>query len=218
LGINFELNRKVEVIWSGKIYKSIIQDANEEKEYLAILPPIKNGVILPLHTGEEFEVIYYHEKSIYQFTCKLKGRRYEQKVELLIISYPKEFLKVQRRDFVRVSVMNEVKFVRISNTSHYKEAAHILRDGNGETGILMDISGGGIRLKTNEKTNIGDIIVVDLHLTNSDFVVMGRVVRDEKDETDVRIHGISFMEISERTRDKIIQLIFEIMRKQSKTV
>ena len=218
MGIEIAVNRKVEIIWSGKIYKSIIQDVNEDKEYLAILPPIKDGIILPLHNGEEFEIIYYNEKIIYQFKCKVKERKYEKKVELLIITYPDNFLQVQRRDFVRVSIMHEVRFVKILSISEFKEAENILSQGNGKLGVLMDISGGGIRLKTNENTNLGDIIVVDLKLTNSNSVIMGQVVRDEKDDADIKSYGISFLEMNEKTREKIIQLIFEIMRKQSKTV
>jgi c-di-GMP-binding flagellar brake protein YcgR len=106
----------------------------------------------------------------------------------------------------------------VANSSKFKEGEGLLRDNIGQAGILMDISGGGIKFKTQENVIIDDILVFDLQLSGIPFVIMGQVVRSDKDEAGNHICGLSYIEINERIRDKIIQHIFEIMRKQSKTV
>ena len=82
-------------------------------------------------------------------------------------------------------------------------------------GIILDLSGGGMKIKTEEKLSLRDRVTVNIFIGENEKVqVVGEAVRVEKINTNEYICGLKFKEISERTRDKIIQKVFEQMRKQ----
>lgn len=218
--INLEINKRLDILWYDKIYKSSVQDMSDN--YIAIAAPILGGVYLPLHKGDTFEVIYYiDEKQVYEFTGNVVGRKFEEKVQLIILEFPKEWKLVQRREFVRIEVSNPIRYVKFVTSDDLKLAEKTLDEETGTTGILMDLSGGGLRIKTTEKMVYGDLIAIDIDLMDRKIRVNGKLVRvfkDTKDNKEYYVCGVAFIELHERTRDKIIQLIFEIMRKQMKTL
>lgn len=215
--IKIEINKRLDILWYDKVYKSSVQDLSDN--YVAIAAPIMGGVYLPLHKGDVFKVIYYiDEKELYEFQGSVVGRKIEGKVQLIVIEFPREFKLVQRREYVRVDVSHPVKYVKSIIASDLKLADNILDEGKGKNGNLVDISGGGFKIKTTEKMEHGNFIIIDLEMLNRKIRVTGKIIRVIKDDSDYYISGVNFIDINERTRDKIIQLIFEIMRKQRKTV
>lgn len=98
-------------------------------------------------------------------------------------------------------------------------AFYKLQNDNGEEvwkkGIILDLSGGGMKIKIEEKLSLRDRVTVNIFIAENEKVqIVGEVVRVEKSNTGEYICGLKFKEISERTRDKIIQKVFEQMRKQ----
>ena len=82
----------------------------------------------------------------------------------------------------------------------------------------MDLSGGGMRIKVKEKLSFNDSIISNLNYENEKVVIKGRVVRIEKTEDKRYIYGIDFKDIDNSTREKIIRIVFKIMRKQRELV
>lgn len=215
--IKIEINKRLDILWVDKVYKSSVQDMSEN--YIAIAAPIMGGVYLPLHRGDTFKVLYFvDEKELYEFQGIVVGRKLEEKVQLIIIEYPKTLKQVQRREFVRIDISHPVKYVKSVIESELKLAEETLGNDKGVSGMLVDLSGGGFRIKTNQKIELGNLLTVDIDLLGRKIIINGKVVRVIKDDNDNYICGVSFIGIRERDRDKIIQLIFEIMRKQMKTV
>ena len=72
-----------------------------------------------------------------------------------------------------------------------------------------------MKIKIEEKLSLRDRVTVNIFIAENEKVqIVGEVVRVEKSNTGEYICGLKFKEISERTRDKIIQKVFEQMRKQ----
>ena len=135
----------------------------------------------------------------------LIGRTREVKLNLYKLSKPYNISKIQRRNYVRVDMV-EYAFYKLQND-------------NGEEvwkkGIILDLSGGGMKIKIEEKLSLRDRVTVNIFIAETEKVqIVGEVVRVEKSNTGEYICGLKFKEISERTRDKIIQKVFEQMRKQ----
>lgn len=217
MNIKIEVNRRISVRWGDNDYKSNIQDVSSDT--IAIGIPMKEGLFLPLHKGDQFKVFYYHtEKEVYEFQGIVTGRKAENNVQFILIEYPKAIKEVQRRAYVRVRVGQPIRYVRISGGTPAKMAEDILNSGKGDSATLVDISGGGLSLKLSGKAAPGDMIIADIDLLKDKVRVGGKIVRTNKDENGNEMYGVSFIQIDERSRDKIIQLIFEIMRKQRKTV
>ena len=126
-------------------------------------------------------------------------------VNLYRLSKPYNIIKIQRRNFVRVDMV-EYAFYKLQNDN--EEEAW-------KKGIILDLSGGGMKIKTEEKLSLRDSVTVNIFIgENEKIQVVGEAVRVEKCKINEYICGLKFKEISERTRDKIIQKVFEQMRKQ----
>jgi c-di-GMP-binding flagellar brake protein YcgR len=214
--IKLEVNKRLDVIWNDKIYRSSVQDLSDD--YLAIATPITAGLYLPLHKGDTFLAHYYiDDKELYEFVGNVVTRRIEEKVQLIILEYPKNLKLVQRREYVRVDINHPVKYVKSTVISDLKNVDEVFEMSKANSGLLLDISGGGVRIRTLEKMERGNFITVDMELLGRSIRVNGKIVRVIQDETGNFVSGVSFLDISERLRDKVIQLIFEIMRKHLKS-
>ena len=94
----------------------------------------------------------------------------------------------------------------------------IRKDDNKESewheGLLLDLSGGGLRIKVKEKIRLGEKIILKISCENESYEIIGKIVRCDKSQDGEYIWGIEFKEIDERKRDKIVQKVFSVMRKQ----
>jgi c-di-GMP-binding flagellar brake protein YcgR len=200
--LTFKINNKVEISWNDGYYKSNIE--NIDDGHIAISIPIKDGQYIPLRVGEQVEVIYYYTKNIYKFYTHVVNRKIDR-IPIIILEYPKEIFKVQRRRFVRVPIVCSIEYSKFGNNSGNKTLK----------AIMVDLSGGGMRIKLSEEVNLGDKLNVYMPLGEGQLNVKGEVVRLEKEEDSKRnICGISFIDLDERTREKLIKFIFQIMRDQ----
>ncbi len=202
--MKIDLNNRLEVIWKEKIYKSIIQD-KYDTGFLISIPMIENEY-LPASLGEVLEIInYQRDGEIYQFTSTVLNRVAEKNLPCLFMSMPKEIKRVQRRNYVRVSTNQIIRYSKGNNKSHI--------DLN-KKAILMDLSGGGMRVKIKEKVNAGESITATITYKNKDILVSGQVVRIIRASDGDMVYGITFNELSDYTRENIIKIVFDIMRKQ----
>ena len=209
--IKFIINSKLEVSWNDGYYKSNIEDVN--KQLISISIPIKEGQYIPLRIGEMIEVIYYFENDIYKFYTKVVNRKIDG-IPVIEIEYPDKVFKIQRRKFVRVPIVCNVVYSKIGakqeNGNIVKLSPDKVKDFKG---IMVDLSGGGMRIKLKEKLNLGDIISVDMPLGEDTLKVKGEIVRVEYDEINkLHVCGMDFKDLEERAREKLIRYIFQIMR------
>lgn len=202
--LNFEINSRIEVSWNDEYYKCTIEDI--EDGFIAISIPIKDGQYIPLRVGERVEIIYYYSKDIYKFFTLVIGRRIDR-IPIIILAYPKEVFKIQRRKFVRVQNINEVEYVKLESSTNQKPIK----------AVMVDLSGGGMRIKFKEDVKLGDKVKVWIPMGTEPIEVKGQVVRIEMIENTKRnICGVSFIDLEERVREKVIKLIFQVMRDQMK--
>ncbi|MBU5454797.1 flagellar brake protein [Caproiciproducens sp. MSJ-32] len=206
--LKLEINNKLEVLYDKKNYKSVIQDIREKEEEILISIPVLDGEYLTLATGTIIEQIYYGNNNIYQFKTKILGRTKERNLSLYRLSLPYDIKKIQRRDYVRVNFVKIINYINAKDIENekYKKA------------LLLDLSGGGMRIKVEEKLEKDDIILAKIVYENSIINVNGKVIRVERTEDNKYICGIIFSDINERTREEIIKIVFKVMRKQRELI
>lgn len=206
--LKLEINNKLEVLYDKKNYKSVIQDIREKEEEILISIPVLDGEYLTLATGTIIEQIYYGNNNIYQFKTKILGRTKERNLSLYRLSLPYDIKKIQRRDYVRVNFVKIINYINAKDIEKekYKKA------------LLLDLSGGGMRIKVEEKLEKDDIILAKIVYENSIINVNGKVIRVERTEDNKYICGIIFSDINERTREEIIKIVFKVMRKQRELI
>lgn len=207
--LKLEINNKIEVIYGEKNYKSVIQDIREEEDEILISIPVLDGEYLTLVTGRVIEQIYYDNNgNVYQFKSKVLGRIKEKNLSLYRFSSPFDVRRIQRRDYVRVNFIKAINYLSSKDIEKekYKKA------------LLLDLSGGGMKIKVDEKLDKNDLIFSKIIYDDSIIDVNGKVVRVEKTEDKEYICGINFSDIEERTREKIIRIVFKVMRKQRELI
>lgn len=202
--LSFIINSKVEILWNEEYYKSNIQ--NVDSNSISISIPTKEGQYIPLRKSDKVEVLYYLENDIYKFNTVVLDRKIDT-IPIIMLAHPEKVIKVQRRKFVRVPVICDMEcFIMQNNKKQSSLKA-----------VLVDLSGGGMRIKVSDKLKLGDKITAYIPIEDEQVQIKGEVVRVDKDDiSKLNICGINFVEIDERIREKIIKFIFHIMRKQMK--
>lgn len=188
-------------------FKSNIQDLTSE--YIGISIPVLTGRYLPLSKGETVEVLYYFNKEIYGFKTTVIGRKID-KIFIILLAHPSKIKTVQRRNYVRVPISLEISFAIVEKEKNLTN----LNDNRYEffNVTTMDISGGGISVISDKSIRYGDHVMVKLPILDETLTILGKIVRIDKKEDNKKNYGVSFLNIDNRTRDRIIRYIFQKMR------
>ncbi|MDP4143277.1 MAG: flagellar brake domain-containing protein [Bacillota bacterium] len=212
--IGLNVNSKCEVIWEDSVYKSNVQDINEE--HIGISIPVNNGEYATLKKGDNVEVYYYDERTVYKFETEVIGRKIEG-VAIVLLAHPTSVKKIQRRRFVRVSVLQKMSYVKIKKGLSEKDIEKVSRAKEVfKEATVLDLSGSGMRMRTLEQMANGDVLLVKLPVKDDEVILVCNVVRAIKDSDKQYNCGLDFEKLDEGTREKIISYVFEIMRIQMK--
>lgn len=201
--LDLKINARTEVIYEKVLYKSTIQDIKKNEIIISI--PVGEGIYLTINAGDEIEQYYYDDKgNIFKYTTKILGRLTEKGMPFYRLSLPYNIEKIQRRDFVRVDIVKEITYINEKNinTSEMKKA------------LIVDLSGGGAKIKVKEKLYKDNIILISFSEEDFNLSIKGKIVRVDMTENKDYICGVKFIDLEEKIREKIIRLVFTIMRKQ----
>lgn len=171
--------------------------------YLHVSAPIYRGGIMPLRTGQTLKIRMNYKNNTYSFYTLVVGRKWNI-VPLIIIKKPNQFVKIQRREFLRLPVAVPVKYrLAGENTEFYD-------------GVTVDISGGGALLSTQYPIEAGQTLEMEINLPNREPVFCRaqviRLLEKITSKGKANKAALVFEEISEGKRDKIINFIFEKQR------
>lgn len=195
-----QVEQRIEVAMPGKI-KCLTKVADIKKSGIQILPLVHQGLSIAAYQGDNMLVTYWTNTSLFKFKSKVLDLIVEP-LEAILIEYPKEVVKIQRRRYFRMDVTNLP--VQFSNVNDRK---------NVYSGSAVDISGGGMAfVAKNEEINKDDIIYIKMTLSGFPIDLVGMVVRKFiKDEKMQNLYefSIEFQNLRERDRDRIIKFIFE---------
>lgn len=201
------VNNRLDVLFEEKIYRCQIQDIGEN--FFNINLPASEGQYLTVPRGLDLEFMSFcDDGDVFKFKSTIISRSQENNIPMYVMTNPYDIVKIQRRDYVRVKVAQIISYI----TGNYK--IDDIEKLKLNTAILLDLSGGGMRVKLKEKLSKGDSIVSELKYSSQQALVKGTIVRVETTEDKQWIYGVNFDNIDERTRDKIIRMVFDIMRKQ----
>jgi c-di-GMP-binding flagellar brake protein YcgR len=209
--VDFKINMKLELFIDEKYFNCNIQDITEE--YIATNIPISSGQYLPLSRGTKVEVIYYEEENIYKFKSSVIGRKFEN-IPILLLSKPTEIEKIQRRKYFRIPLLSNIKYKNLKNEP--RTNPRTIEDSEYANALLVDLSGGGMKVKVAEQVKLNDFLLVSLTINNESLLVVGQAMRIVKDDEGRYVCGLSFEFLENSTREVIIKFIFQLMREQMK--
>lgn len=214
--ITFKLNQKIEIIENGETYTATIQDT--KSDYIMISMPVSENKYFTMHKGSIIEFYMASGNEIVKFQSEVLGKKVENHVQMAVISTPVFVEKIQRREYFRLPVSLDSKIYMLPNDKEYTNIKDVpigyysrMKDG-----IIVDISGGGIKAAVKEQMMKGHCAIVSMKIPD-ELTLLCKIVWVEKDTRNRNYKvALKFEEISERERDKIIKFIFEKMRSQSK--
>lgn len=204
------INRRIEVLWNNEFYRSTVQDSKSNSFVISI--PMKGSEYLPISVGQSVEMHYYEGDSIYKFEGEVIDRE-NKGMPLLTVKIPQTFKKIQRRKYVRVPVTTSVKYM-VTPKEYRLRRLDNTTINNMNQGILVDLSGGGLKFVSNESLKDKSLLV-QMKFDSFELIAKGEVVRCIFDEKE-RVYdiGMNFTDIGAQEREKLITYIFRLMREQ----
>ncbi|MDR9757543.1 MAG: flagellar brake protein [Thermacetogeniaceae bacterium] len=166
---------------------------------LVITAPMDKWEAVPIKIGEKITVNYWSGTKFYTFKSEVTAvnKGYQQTITVL---WPRRIEHLQRRNFLRVQAEIPITFALAEGDDIYHAST-------------LDISGGGVLIKSPVKLQINDQL--DMQLTIPDRGVIdtgGKVVRCEESKGcggQFFLVGVDFTAINERDRERIIAFVFE---------
>jgi c-di-GMP-binding flagellar brake protein YcgR len=83
-------------------------------------------------------------------------------------------------------------------------------------GLMIDISGGGMKFKSDHNLSEGENIVLYFQLEGEQFALKGNIVHRQVDiikDKALYSYGVQFTDITDNMREKLIKKVFVLMRK-----
>lgn len=195
----------------GDWYVTSVQQL--DKNEFSVAMPYHMSQPLILQRGDKVTVKFAGENAAYQFKTQVTGRSRDQ-VPLYVLALPEQCNRIQQRNFVRLPLLIPVKYAVVPEKD---------KEPQFQEGIIIDLSGGGMKLALKDPYRPGVILILDFQLKIREEIVNFRLkgqikrleVKELENKRRVFHAGIEFLNISRRDQDKIVAYIFARMVKQN---
>lgn len=216
-----------------KIYKSQVLDMKENGNIDVSMPSEGTKLIL-LPLGVRMEFVFYSRGGLYRAMGQIIERYKSDNIYSLEIELKTQLEKFQRREFFRYPCLLDFNFYRISDMELNFESGDALLIHLRETGeaverecegSIVDLSGGGIRFRTNEELESTEKVLFSIHLQNENlnkqYYILGEVIscvrveRAQRATSDKKYEVRAKFRIKDSNiREEIVRFIFEEERKE----
>lgn len=216
--LNVDVGNRVEITLAsdpeGKSYVSVVEDVYENNLILMHMP-ISYGNLVKLPMKYDYKMMFYTEKGMYKYTARIIKYVSQGNFNFMIVELSSDAEKFQRREFFRYECIIEFKFDKLleGETSINFDPDTILA-----TGIIKDISAGGIRFLGDELIEADSIIKCRIPLKNDRLICAAKIVAVQNfPKSSYKYqYRAEFMELKEADKDLIVRFIFEEQRKKLK--
>ncbi len=205
------------------IYISQVLDEADNGDMLVAMP-ISEGKVIPLNVDDEYDTTFYTKAGLLNCRMLVSGRYKKDALFLLALRQLTDLKKIQRREYYRLSCRNSLKY-RMLSADERKEV-ELGRPSNAQVeedewkkGIMLDLSGGGIRFVSASKEEINSMLQVcfEYSIDNENKVMYAyaHLLRSERNENNSAIYDqrIKFYRMDREDREQLIRYIFETQRK-----
>ncbi len=205
-----------------KVYRTKVFDVLSEDQ-LEIMMPLEKGKVVLLPVDGEFDLCFYAEKGLYQCYARVLDRYKSNNVYIVVLELTSNLRKHQRREFYRFGcalglstrLLQEEEITAVEQGRFYLVPGLPLKQG-----VIVDISGGGLRYIATERYAEGASIYCTYKLiikgAEKQFHLAGRVlsVKELEDKPGTYEHRVQYINMDVDEREEIIKYIFEEERRQ----
>lgn len=176
---------------------------------LVLSAPIENRKIVPLELNGLYYLCVYTNRGLYRCQGVVINRSKEERLYVITFKAKTKMQKYQRRQYYRLDCVLNFRYKDDDKDDWNK-------------GIILDISGGGIRFSSNYKLakdkSIDCHIQLNFNNEKKYLYITGRIVVSTNVDYDMKTYEnrVEFENISNEDRETIIRFIFEEERKRRK--
>ena len=206
------------------VYGSKIADIDYQKSIIYIYNPTSAGTPVILEREIRYVFIFYTESGLYSAEGFCIGRKMDGNIPLNAIAITSDVAKYQRREYYRESCSIPLQFKQIVKDPAKMKDDEIIAEfltGPGEIkdGTILDISGGGLRFKSDSRLVTGVYSIFRFEIMSKgqpeEMVVPGYMIASDKiDGIAVYHNRTQFIFHSEKEREKIIYFVFNEQRRK----
>lgn len=219
-----EEEKQAEALEGGerKVYRTKVFDVLSEDQ-LELMMPLEKGKVILLQVDGEFDLCFYTEKGLYQCYARVLDRYKSNNVYIVVMELSSNLRKHQRREFYRFDCALQMssRLLEKDEIAAAEQGRIYLMPGLPmRQGIVVDISGGGLRFTANfsyeEGSNICCSYTLNIKGQPKQYNLLGRVlsVRELEDKPGTFEHRIQYVNLDVDEREEIIRYIFEEERRQ----
>lgn len=185
-----------------------------------ITMPFYEGRIVPLAVGDQYMMNVYAQKGIYGSRFVVVQRMKEGNVFLVDMEIQEPLKKVQRREFFRHNCRIPASYSMMTLDDIAPFSLEELEDMDWKKGVLLDISGGGVKMVSEYRENIHLLVLLRFPITvdgvTEEIIQYGRLIASTPNKNNKILfeQRIEFEHIGDKEREKIIRFIFDEERKK----
>ncbi len=214
VGNKVELEIQIDGVKNGQKFDSkVLKVVDENKAVLAMTKRGKYELELPI--GSKYKFTIYTRSGMLTYNGRIDSYQ-----AIIIDGLPEicavvefEFTgeKTQRREFFRFGCEIPMSFKRNSELFSSVSVSD-------NTGIIVDLSAGGVKFLTNVALEKGESVSIEVFLIDEFFFLETEVIFDDSidHETYDYQYRCKFNNLVDSDRDKIIQYVFDIQRDRLK--
>lgn len=212
-----------------RVYKSQIYEILDKGE-LEIMMPTEGGRIVLLPLSGRYEFVFYTQSGLYKSYGHITERYKSDNRFMMRIVLDSPLSKYQRREYYRIEcVLDMTYFILDEEAVELQDADAIieyLRDEDfyrkQKQGIIVDLSGGGLRFVSEEKNADGSYVLMNVVLSTEQgekqYSLPGRIIRCVRMDTpNIKYENrVEFVWQDAKVREEIIRYIFAEERRKRK--
>lgn len=200
----------------------VLDEGTGDSLYVAM--PIHEGKIIPLSVGQELNATFFSKSGLLQSKAVVIGRFKKGSLFLMEIQLLTDLKKIQRREFFRFPCRIPLEYRVVSDEEKRQielNNEYELDEANLEwkNGIMLDLSGGGIRFVSTFSEQKGKILEVRFEITIGEekdiMYSFAKLLRTERNPNKNTLfdNRVEFWNLRRDEREKIIRFIFDEQRR-----
>jgi c-di-GMP-binding flagellar brake protein YcgR len=190
------------------------------KNRLLIPVPPTTGSIGTIGDAEALEIIAFKGTAKLVFKAKIAEKVKIGTSLYFIFTILDLGKRIQSRSFFRADVMMDVEFVVLKRAKPVeteeekpKEEVKTGTTTSIKIGTSRDISGGGMKLVSEEMIEEGDYLTIFVWLNKEKLLITGKIMRREEMPMNKKLYSIQFFGLSDKEQDTIIRFVLELQRR-----
>ena len=208
----------------AKLYKTKVYDVSEDGKIMVEMPMEKTKMVL-LPIEGEYEVCFFSHGGMYNANIRIVDRQKINNTYVLVAEMITNLHKHQRREYYRFNCIVEMmakELAKVEAEAFGKQLGYLVSETDMKRGVIVDISGGGLRFVSRQPFQEGNVVYLRFRLPingqEKEFKLAARVIlsREIEKRQNEYENRVKFLYIDNTTREEIIKYIFDEDRKNRK--